>query len=157
MIQQPQTIKNQFKHLDKVIIIQQPAEKKSLPHICWNAYKPYTPPQKKNTNTTHFLRCCCTGQRFCSVVSAGGWPSSTIPKRPLAVRWVPGDGVAPGSDTWDGIYTHKIYPSCGYLFHLICIYMCINKYVCVLYMEHLGFDIFETLGILESHPRKTSI
>ena len=47
MIQQPQTIKNQFKHLDKVIIIHQPAEKKSLPHICWNAYKPYTPPQKK--------------------------------------------------------------------------------------------------------------
>lgn len=32
--------------------------------------------------------------------------------------------------------------------------MCINKYVCVLYMEHLGFDIFETLGILESHPEK---
>lgn len=158
MIQQPQTIKNQFKHLDKVIIIHQPAEKKSLPHICWNAYKPYTPPPKKKHQHDAFFemllhRSTFLFGRFCGGVAFKYHSQTTIGCEMGAWRW--------GSSRirhmgWD-LHTHKIYPSCGYLFHLICIYMCINKYVCVLYMEHLGFDIFETLGILESHPRKTSI
>lgn len=53
MMQQPQTIKIQLKHLDKLIIIHQPPEKKHCPTFVEMLIN-LTPPPKKNTNTMHF-------------------------------------------------------------------------------------------------------